>query len=271
MIEHMFDLRQCRSAVQNHGMKIAVAGGTGVVGSLLVNRLKASGHEPVVLARATGVDLLTGVGLEERLDGVEAVIDVTSIAASTAKASTEFFTTTTRHLLEAGYASGVRHHVLLSIVGIDVVPFGYYLGKLAQEQAVEDGKVPCTIVRATQFHEFAAQMIERAPSLGPLLVVPQMKAAPIAADEVAAVLARIGSGVPQGRVGDLCGPSTENIPSMTRRLLRQRGSRRPVLTAFLPGAAGKGMRNGALIPDSPGTVGAQSFDAWLAAQEMNPA
>ena len=247
-------------------MKIAVAGGTGVVGSPLVTQLKMAGHEPVVLARATGVDLLTGAGLEHRLDGVEAIIDVTSVAATSAKAATEFFTATTRTLLDAGYAAGVRHHVLLSIVGIETIPFGYYLGKVAQEHAVEDGKVPFTIVRATQFHEFAGQIIERVPSLGPLLVVPQMQSAPIAVREVAAELARIGSGVPQGRVAVLGGPEVHSMPTMVRKLLRKRGSHRPVLAAFLPGKAGKGMRDGSLVPDSPGYVGKQTFDAWLEEQ-----
>jgi len=247
-------------------MRIAVAGGTGVVGSALVTQLKMAGHEPVVLARATGVDLLDGGGLEERLDGVEAVIDVTSVAASSAKAATEFFTRTSANLLTAGYAAGVRHHVLLSIVGIDAIPFGYYVGKVAQEHAVEDGKIPCTILRATQFHEFAAQMVDRAPSIGGVLVVPQMRSAPVAAREVAAELARIGGGVPQGRVADLRGPDVESVPRMTRRLLRRRGSRRPVLTAFLPGKAGKGLRNGGLIPTEGATIGKQSFDAWLEEQ-----
>jgi len=247
-------------------MKIAVAGGTGVVGSLLVEQLRASGHEAVVLARATGVDLVTGQGLEHSLDGVEAVVDVLSVATGAAGPATEFFTTSTRNLLAAEYAAGVRHHVLLSIVGIDDIPFGYYVGKVAQERAVEDGKVPFTILRATQFHEFGAQMIDRAPSLGPVLVVPQMTAAPIAAREVAAELARIASGVPQGRVPDLRGPKEEKVPSMTRRVLRRRGSRRPVLAAFLPGKAGAGMRNGGLIPGEGATVGQQTFDAWLAEQ-----
>jgi uncharacterized protein YbjT (DUF2867 family) len=246
-------------------MKVAVAGGTGVVGAALVTRLRTAGHEPVVLARATGVDLVTGAGLEHRLDGVEAVVDVTSTATTSARAATEFFTRTTDTLLSAGYAAGVRHHVLLSIVGIDVTPFGYYLGKLAQEHAVEDGKVPCTIVRATQFHEFAGQMIDRA-SLGPFVVVPQMRSAPIAVIEVADVLAGIASGVPQGRAGDVRGPQEESVPVMTRRLLRARGSRRPVIGAYLPGKAGKAMRSGALIPADPATTGKQTFDEWLALQ-----
>lgn len=243
-------------------MKIAVAGGTGVVGSLLVTQLKMAGHEPVVLARATGVDLVSGEGLEHRLDGVEAVIDVTSTGTTSAKAATDFFTTATKNLLAAEYAAGVRHHVLLSIVGIDVTPFGYYVGKVAQEAAVEDGKVPFTIARATQFHEFAGQMIERA-SLGPLVVVPKMRSAPIAAREVAAALVTIAGGVPQGRVGDLRGPREESVASMTRRLLRRRGSHRPVINAPLPGKAGKAMRGGALVPQNPGLVGVQTFEQWL--------
>lgn len=247
-------------------MKIAVAGGTGTVGAPLVTQLKMAGHEPVVLARTTGVDLMTGHGLEHALDGVEAVVDVTSVGTTSAKAATEFFTTTTRNLLDAEYDAGVRHHVLLSIVGIDVTPFGYYIGKLAQETAVEDGKVPFTIARATQFHEFAGQMVERS-SVGPFVVVPRMRSAPIAAREVAAALVRIATGVPQGRVGDLRGPHEESVPTMTRRLLRQRGSRRPVLTVPLPGKAGRAMRSGALIPTDPGTVGTQSYADWLAGQE----
>lgn len=247
-------------------MKIAVAGGTGVVGALLVEQLRSAGHEPVVLARATGVDLVNGDGLEDRLEGVEAVVDVLSVATSAASTATKFFTATTHTLLEAGYAAGVRHHVLLSIVGIDDIPFGYYTGKVAQEHAVEGGKVPFTILRATQFHEFAAQMIDRAPSIGPLLVVPQMTSAPVAAREVAAELARLAGGVPQGRVPDLRGPRVEKVPEMTRKVLRRRGSRRPVLAAYLPGRAGKGMREGGLVPGEGASVGEQTFDAWLAEQ-----
>jgi uncharacterized protein YbjT (DUF2867 family) len=243
-------------------MKIAVAGGTGMVGTMVVDQLKARGHDPVVLARATGVDLTTGAGLEDRLDGVEAVVDVTSVATSSADTATEFFTTTTRHLLDAGYAAGVRHHVLLSIVGIDVTPFGYYVGKLAQEELVKDGKVPYTIVRATQFHEFAQQMIDRS-SYGPVVVVPRMKSAPIAAAEVATVLTDIALGVPQGMAPEVGGPRPESVPDMARRLLRKQGSKRPVVTARIIGKAGKAMASGALIPANPGTIGAQTYAEWL--------
>jgi uncharacterized protein YbjT (DUF2867 family) len=243
-------------------MKIAVAGGTGVVGALTVRQLEAAGHQAVVLARATGIDLMTGDGLAERLAGVEAVIDVTSTATTSARTATAFFTTITGHLLTAGAAAGVRHHVLLSIVGIDVTPFGYYLGKVAQEKLVNDSAVPSTIVRAPQFHEFAEQMVQRGSFAG-VTLVPGMRAAPMAAQEVASALVDLAVGAPLGYAPELGGPQTELVPDMVRRLLRHRGSRRPVLSLRVPGAAGKAMRGGALIPENPGTTGTQTFAQWL--------
>lgn len=246
-------------------MKIAVAGGTGVVGTMAADLLRMSGHEPVILSRATGTDLRAGTGLAEKLTGVDAVIDVTSTATTSAKAATDFFTATTGNLLAAGAAAGVRHHVLLSIVGIDVTPFGYYIGKRAQEKLVNDSAVPSTIVRAPQFHEFAAQMIQRASFAG-VTVVPGMLSAPMAASEVAAVLVDLATGQPQGYAPEIGGPNPEQMPDMVRRLLRRRGSRRPVLTLRVPGAAGKAMRGGALVPATPGIVGFQTFDHWLEEQ-----
>lgn len=247
-------------------MRVAVAGGTGVVGALVVSRLYAGGHDPVVLARSTGVDLLADPrtsGLADRLAGVEAIVDVTSTATTSARRATSFFTTTTGHLLEAGKAAGVEHHLLLSIVGIDVVPFGYYVGKLAQERAVEASGVPCTILRATQFHEFAGQVLERS-TLGPVALVPQMHAAPVAADEVAAVLVELVESGPQGPTTPLRGPREEDIADLARRLLHQRGSSTRVVGLRVPGRAGRGMRSGALVPDPPCRTGTQTFENWLA-------
>lgn len=243
-------------------MKIAVAGGTGAVGAVTVTRLKMAGHEPVVLSRATGTDLLTGDGLAEKLHGVEAVIDLTSTSTTSAKAATEFFTTTTGNLLCAGAAAGVRHHLLLSIVGIDETPFGYYVGKVAQEKLVTASDVPWTIVRATQFHEFAAQMVDRASFAG-ITFVPGMTSAPISAREVAAVLVDLVEQEPQGYAAEVGGPRSEQMPDLVRRLLRHRGSRRPVVGLRVPGDAGKAMRSGVLVPKDPGTTGVQTFDAWL--------
>jgi uncharacterized protein YbjT (DUF2867 family) len=246
-------------------MRIAVAGGTGVVGSALVSQLEAAGHEPVVLARATGVDLMTGEGLEQRLDGVEVVVDVASTATSSKKKATHFFTTTTANLLQAEQAAGVRHHVLLSIVGIDDVPFGYYVGKVAQEQAVVAGSVPWTILRAPQFHEFARQLLERT-SVGPVAIVPRMVSAPMAAAEVANALAGLAVAQPQGRVRDLRGPEVLGMHDLVKRLSRTVGPRRLILVANLLGATGRGMSGGALVARDPATVGTQTFDEWLALQ-----
>lgn len=243
-------------------MKIAVAGGTGAVGAVTVTRLKMAGHEPVVLSRGTGTDLMTGAGLAEKLVDVEVVIDLTSTATTSARGATDFFTTTTGHLLSAGAEAGVRHHVLLSIVGIDVTPFGYYVGKVAQEELVKAAPVPWTIVRAPQFHEFAGQMIERASFAG-ITLVPSMRSAPMAAREVAAVLVDLAEGPAQGYAPEIGGPQPEQMSTMVRRLLRQQGSRRLVLPLRVPGKAGRAMRSGALIPQAPGIVGFQTFDQWL--------
>ncbi|MCU1447402.1 MAG: 3-beta hydroxysteroid dehydrogenase [Cryobacterium sp.] len=142
-------------------MKIGVAEGTGTVGRHITDRIRQHGHEPVVLSWSTGVDLLTGDGLAAALDGVDGVIDVVNTAALSARASKRFFGTNTATLLTAEAAAGVRHHVALSIVNAARVAAGYYAGKALQEDRVERGPVPWTILRSTQFHEFAAQTLGR--------------------------------------------------------------------------------------------------------------
>ncbi len=169
--------------------KIAVAGGTGWVGRRVVESVRALGAEPVVIARSTGVDLTTGTGLEEALAGVDAVIDVSNIVTQSRRRATEFFEASTRHLLRAEERRGVGHHVLLSIVGIDRVGLGYYQAKLAQEEFVRHSEVPWTILRATQFHEFAAQMLGD----GPVALIPSMLSQPVAAQEVADELVRLAT------------------------------------------------------------------------------
>lgn len=244
-------------------MRVAVAGGTGVVGVEVVDRLTELGHEPVVLARSRGTDLTSGAGIEEALTGVHAVVDATSIASSSRTACVEFFTTVTRTLLRGEDAAGVGHHVVLSIVGIDDVPFGYYQGKVAHEQAVMAGSVPWSILRATQFHEFPGQMLERT-SVGPVSFVPRMRSQPVAAAEVARALVDLALGEPAGRVADLAGPREEQMVELARRLVRHRGERRRVVGVPVPGAAGRAMRDGGLLPTGPGPRGTQTFDDWLA-------
>ena len=153
--------------------RIAVAGGTGVVGRHVVEALAAAGCEPVVLARSTGVDLVSGAGLDAALTGARAVVDVSNVATQRRSASVGFFTAATSALLAAGARAGVRHHVVLSIVGVDRVDTGYYAGKRRQEELVLAGGVPATVLRATQFHEFADQVL--AIARGPVAPVPSMR------------------------------------------------------------------------------------------------
>lgn len=244
-------------------MRVAVAGGTGLVGRHVVAALTGAGHDPVVLARSRGVDLTSGAGLEEPLRGVGAVIDVSNVSTASRRASVAFFTSSTRQLLDAGRRTGVAHHVALSIVGIDRVGVGYYAGKLAQEGLVLAGPVPATVLRATQFHEFTGRVLAR--TRGPLAVVPRMRVQPVAAREVGQVLAELAVTEPAGRVADLAGPAKHDLVDLARQLVRARRSRRRVWAVRLPGAAGRAMAGGALLPTGPGPRGRQSFDEWLAA------
>jgi uncharacterized protein YbjT (DUF2867 family) len=243
--------------------RIAVAGGTGVVGRHVVEALAAAGCEPVVLARSTGVDLAQGAGLDDALRGVRAVVDVSNVATQRRSVAVGFFTTATSALLAAGARAGVRHHVLLSIVGVDRVDTGYYAGKRAQEELVLAGDVPATVLRATQFHEFAEQVL--AIAKGPVAPVPSMRVQPVAAREVGALLVELALAAPQGRAPELAGPEVHELTHLVRRLLRARGSRRLVLPLKGPTAASRAAVGGALLPTGPGPRGQQTFDEWLRA------
>ncbi|WP_327178771.1 SDR family oxidoreductase [Streptomyces sp. NBC_01335] len=243
-------------------MKIAVAGGTGTVGRHVVDVVRERGHEAVVLSRSNGVDLVSGSGADEALQGVTAVVDVTSKQTMSAKASAEFFTSVTRLLQASEQAAGVGHHVALSIVGIDRAPHGYYAGKVAQERLVESGAVPWTILRATQFHEFAGQ-IHGQIRVGPLVAVPRMKSEPVAAREVAERLVELATGSPAGRVPDLGGPRVESMSAMVRAYAHHTGKRGPVVEVPLPGAMGRAMRDGSLVTREPADHGTLTYAQWL--------
>jgi len=245
-------------------MRIAVAGGTGLVGRMVVDAARERGHDVVVLTRSEGVDLTTGAGLAERLAGVDAVVDTTNRASHKRAEVEAFFGGVTRTLLAAEAEAGVGHHVALSIVGIDDVDTDYYAGKRLQEQLIADGPVPWTVLRATQFHEFAEQALHFV-TVGPVSLVPRMLSQPVAAREVAEALVVLAEAEPVGRAPDLAGPERLQMVDLSRRLSKARGLGRLVVPVRAPGAAGKAMRSGALLPAGDGPRGRVTFSEWLAA------
>jgi uncharacterized protein YbjT (DUF2867 family) len=241
-------------------MRIAVAGGTGLVGSRTVAALGEAGHEAVVLARSRGTDLTTGAGLDAALVGVEAVIDVSNVATLRGSRATAFFEAAGEHLNAAAARAGVRHLITLSTVGVDRVPLGYYRAKLRQEQLALRGPVPATVLRSAQFHEFSEQFLAGS---SPVALVPRMLVQPVAAVEVAAALVRLAPGLVLGRAPDLAGPQPEQLVDMVRRLRDARGLRRRVVGLRAPVPALRLAAGGALLPDRPGPRGQQTYADWL--------
>lgn len=221
------------------------------------------GHDAVALSRRTGQDLTTGRGLAEAMVGADVVIDVSNQMSMSTRKSVDFFTRVTGNLQTAARAAGVGHHVALSIVGIDGLDTGYNAGKLAQEQSVSQGGVPWSIQRATQFHEFAGQVLQQG-SLGPIAVIPKMLLRPVAAQEVAQRLLDVAEAGPAGRTTDLIGPRDETLIEMVRRTLAEDGvSRRPV-SVSPPGKYWRAARSGILRGRSDSLSGQITFDQWLA-------
>ncbi|NEK86506.1 SDR family oxidoreductase [Blastococcus saxobsidens] len=239
-------------------MRIAVAGGTGTVGRHVVDVAGEHGHEVRVLSRSSGVDLVAGTGLDALLDGVDAVVDVVSVMTQSEQASVRFFGSVAANLLAAGARVGVGHHVALSIVGSDRAPVGYYAGKAVQEELVTTGPVPWTLLRATQFHEFAAQLHGRL-RFGSLHPVPVMRSQPVAAREVAGRLVALAETGPGGRVPDLAGPEVLRMADMVRDYARASGRGGLVLPVPLQGRLGRAFRDGTLLAGPGADRGVQTF------------
>lgn len=246
-------------------MRIAVAGGTGVVGRHVAEAARGAGHDVVVLSRSAGADVITGAGLDAALQGVDAVIDVTNTTTLSAAKAVKFFETATRNLLAAENRAGVGHHVALSIVGIDDIDASYYAGKLAQERAVAAGALPFTIARAGQLHEFAGQLLSGMS--GPVAVMPKLLMRPVAAREVGAHLVRVAEAGAVGRARDLVGPRDEVLADVARRQSAFDGVRRRVLEVRLPGAYGRGLASGSLRGGSDALQGDITFDEWLRGED----
>jgi len=245
-------------------MRIAVAGATGRIGQLTVAALERAGHHAVPVSRKAGVDAYTGDGLDAALQGADAVIDATNTSARDEAEIVDFFGTIARNLLAAGERAGVRHHVLLSIVGIDNLPrVPHYAGKREQERLVAAGPVPWSIVRATQFHDFAAMVAGWAERDGTATIAPLL-VQPIAPADVAAVLAEVATGAPMRARLDIAGPRTEDLVDMARRTFAARGQQITLVPTWR-GTYGTDMAGEVLLPPDGARLGATTFDDWLAA------
>jgi uncharacterized protein YbjT (DUF2867 family) len=246
-------------------VKIAVAGGTGLVGRQTVEAVRRFGHDPLVLARSAGVDLTTGAGLAVVLDGVDAVIDVTNTPSVNTDQMRAFFAAVTGHLLAAEHHGCVRHHVVLSIVGLDRLPdHGHYAGKREQERLALSGPVPASVVRATQFFDFAAQMVNwtlrgQSAALAPLLLQP------VAVTDVADVLVEVALGEPVNGICELAGPETQDLVDMARRTLAARGESVRLIPTWR-GRYGVEMAGEVLLPRPDARLAPTTFDHWLTTQ-----
>jgi uncharacterized protein YbjT (DUF2867 family) len=245
-------------------MRIAVAGATGNIGARTVAALEREGHDVVRISRSLGVDLLTGQGLDAALAGVDAVVDAISAPPLGPDETREYFATTTTNLLESEQRAGVRHHVLLSIVGIHRIDGGtaHYEGKREQERLIEAGQVPWTIVPATQFHDFAAMAAGWTEQDGVALIAPLL-VQPIAPDDIAEVLADLAVGAPQGRYVDVAGPETQDLVDMARRTHAVLG-RSVTLVPTWSGPLGEELAGNVLLPGDGARIAPTTFEQWLA-------
>ena len=245
--------------------KIAVAGATGRVGRHIVDVLSSDGHEVVPMARALGVDVITGAGLAEALVGVDAVIDVATGPSPEEDAATEFFTTAARNLQDAGSRAGVERMVVVSIIGIDKLSHGYNVAKLAHEDVAFAGPVPATVLRAAQFHEFVAQLMQWG-SQGDVSYVPEMRTQLVAARTVARALAdlAVAPDFEPGSIGEIAGPREESLVEAARLLVARRGETRRIEGVIDPSDPDAAMMaSGVLLPGPDAVLAGPTFAEWL--------
>jgi uncharacterized protein YbjT (DUF2867 family) len=245
-------------------MKIVVIGGSGRVGSNVVGRLLAQGHEAVAASPSTGVDTITGEGLAAVMKGADVVVDVSNSPVWDDDAVREFFTKSTRNLLGAERDTGVGHHLAVTIVGADRLPAsGYLRAKVAQESEIEAGDVPYTILRATQFFEFLPQIAE-AGAEGDSVRLSTGLMQLVAVDDVAATVAELATGAPAGGRVELGGPEALGIDAWARRLFAATGDERTVVSDPHAPYFGTELEGGELTAGAGARIGATDFDMWFA-------
>jgi uncharacterized protein YbjT (DUF2867 family) len=236
-------------------MNIAIAGASGRAGRHVVDVVRERGHEPVLIARAHGIDLITGEGLAAALDGVDVIIDVATGPSPEEAPATEFFLTATRNL----QASGAKLIVMASIVGIDrIPPVDYNAAKLAHERVLREGPVPARILRATQFHEFVPQLMQWGDR-GDHIEVPDGRFQPVAARNVAERLVELATAEDGPALSEIGGPREERLPALADRYSSARGDGRPVRGVD----AGPGYAGDVLLPGADTLLVGPTFEEWL--------
>ena len=245
-------------------MKIVVIGGTGLIGSKVVTKLVDAGHDAVPAAPNTGVNTITGEGLAEVLDGASVVVDVSNSPSFEDEAVYNFFDTSTRNLLYAATAAGVDHVVALSVVGTQSHPeIAYFRAKIAQENLIKVSGVPYSLVHATQFFEFVPS-IANASTVGENVMIPPVLIQPIAANDVANVVARVASAAPLRGMIEIAGPEQFRFDELIRQGLRAQGDPRTVVADPHAPYYGAEISERTLLPEGTAELAATTFAQWLA-------
>ena len=244
-------------------MKIVVIGGSGLIGSKLVEKLREHGHDPLPASPNTGVDTVTGEGLADALAGAEVVVDVSNAPDWDDDAVIKFFQTSTGNLLAAEAAAGVKHHVALSVVGTDrLTESGYFRAKLAQEMLIRDSTIPYSIVHATQFFEFLTRIADSATD-GNIVTLPPALIQPMAADDVASAVGRVAVGPPKNGIVKVGGPDTFRLDDLVRALLTARDDPREVVTDEHARFFGIAPGERTLLPEDDAEIAETNLDSWL--------
>jgi len=261
-----FVMKNQTNGTKKQTVKIVVIGGTGLIGAKLVSNLRQQGHEVVAASPSRGINSVTGEGLTAALDGAQVVVDVSNAPSWEDKAVLEFFETSTRNLLAAEAAAGVRHHVALSVVGTDrLLSSGYFRAKMAQEKLIQTSAIPYTIVRATQFFEFVSGIANSATD-GQTVRLPSALLQPILSDDVAAALVRIALEQPLNGMVDLAGPDANPLDEVVRQYLKATRDPRTVITDEQATYFGVALKRRSLVPDTNQLLGTTHFATWLQSQ-----
>ena len=244
-------------------MRIVVIGGSGLIGTKLVNRLRQKGHAVVAASPNSGVNTITGEGLAEALAGAQVVVDLANSPSFEDKAALEFFETSGRNLLAAEATAGVGHHLALSVVGTDRLPAsGYLRAKMAQENLIKASGIPYTIVRSTQFFEFIDRIVESGVD-GDVIRLSPALLQPIAADDVADAMADAALGAPVNGTIEIAGPEPVPLDKLARKLLNANGDRREIIADVHARYYGTELNDRSLTPGDHPRLGSIRFEDWL--------